>query len=230
MKNKKVLYITTFVIIALVLSIAVKVGINLSSSNSNSENRANLSNEEIQKIDEKSIILEVSLDASYKTGDIEELYDDASIVLVAEYVGDKKTIIEKNNTPFTLSIFKIKKIFKNDTKVKIDDEIITKKTGGIITVQQLLDARGTDFAKKIGADGLSKTESKSKYVKFYTNNNLGDKSLDEHKTRLLFLNYDERDGNFIIIQDDYGMLSYDEFTNTAFDIDNQNYKKYSFLK
>lgn len=231
MKNKKnYIYISILVAIALGIVIINNNGKEIFSLKGNREKQNFSEITNTTKNEDKEIILEVSLDASYKTGDIEELYKDSSVVVIADYIGDEKTIIEKNNTPFTLSKFKVKKIIKNGTTTKIGNEVTAKKMGGVITVQQLLDARDPAFAEKIGINKLSKEERKSKYVKFFSNANLGDKDLEKHKTRLLFLNYDKENECFVIVQDDYGMLSYNEDTNTAFDITNQSYKQYSFLK
>lgn len=229
MKNKKILF-TSILIVILGGVIVTKNGIKTASFKEDIEKEPYSEINYASEIDDELVTLEVSVDASYKTGDIEELYKDSSVVAIADYVEDKETIIEKNDSPYTLMVFSIKKIIKNDSAVKIGNKVITKKMGGTITVQQLLEARDAAFAEKLGVNNLTKEEKNSKYVKFYNNTNLGDKDLKEHKTRLLFLNYDEKNEYFVIVQDDYGMLSYNEENNTAFDITNQGYKEYSFLK
>lgn len=230
MKDKKSIICLSISVVIVVLGIAVAIKINnketlFKSTLENKEKNALISSE-----NEDNIILNVTMEASYKTGNIEELYEDSPVVLIAEFLRDEKTEIKYNDIPNTYSSFKIKQIIKNESGVKLGDEILVKRAGGVVTFQQLLDARGPEYAKKIGADNISKEKTKTGLVKFSHNNNLGDKSLNECKTRLLMLNYDKTDDTFVVMQDDYGMLSYDEKANTAFGIGDKKNIEYSFLQ
>lgn len=180
--------------------------------------------------DDENVILEVTMQNSYKTGDIEELYKDSSVVLIAEFLSNGKTEIKNNGIPNTYISFKIKKVLKNDSGIELGDKIDAKRTGGTVTVQELIAARGPEYAKKMGIDNMSKVAVQNKLVKFVNSDNLGDKSLTEWKTRLLMLTYDKEDNSFVIMQDEYGMLSYDETTNKAFGIKEGKNVEYSFLE
>lgn len=191
-----------------------------------------LANNDINNIilTNKNIILNVTMENSYKTGNINELYDDSAIVLIADFVNDEKTEIKYNGVPNTFSKFNIKKVLKNDSGVKLSNQIQIRRRGGIVTLKQLLNSRGEEYIKKMGVDNLSKEQIETGLVEFKNNNNLGDKDLNEWKTRLLLLNYNKDDNTFILMQDDYGMLSYDENNNTAYDFNSGEYIRYSFLK
>lgn len=230
MKNKKniLLYcLITLVVVGLSV-IAINHKNNLLKSKSNLEN--NLQEEINTNYNKDNIILNVTMESSYKTGNIEELYDDSSVVLIADFVADEKYIINDNGIPNTYSLFKVKKILKNESGKKISDTIYVKRTGGIVTLKQLIDARGEEYAKKMGINNLSKEKIENGLVEFKNNTNLGDKNLTEWKTRLLMLTYNKSDDTFSVMQDDYGMLSYNEKNNTMFDFNTKEYLKHSFLK
>lgn len=178
--------------------------------------------------DDENVIFEVTMNNSYKTGDIEELYKDSTVVLIGEFLSIGKTEIKNNGIPNTYISFKIKKVLKNNSGVELGDEIDAKRTGGTVTVQELIAARGIEYVKNMGIKNVETVQDK--LVKFNVSNNLGDKSLTEWKTRLLMLTYDKEDNSFVIMQDEYGMLSYDETTNKAFEIKEGKNVEYSFLE
>lgn len=226
MKNKKnIIYLcglfTIFIIGIVFVTVNNKENFLEKSPINNDSNNTILTN--------KNIILSVTMENSYKTGNINELYDDSTIVLIADYVNDEKTEIKYNGVPNTISKFNIKKVLKNDSGVKLSNQIQISRRGGVVTLKQLLNSRGEEYVKKMGVDNLSKEQIETGLVEFKNNNNLGDKDLNEWKTRLL-LNYNKDDNTFILMQDDYGMLSYDENNNTAYDFNSGEYIRYSFLK
>ena len=195
------------------------------SSNLNSEI------ESIKDNENKTYVLESSIDAEYLTGDIEELYNKyASVVVVADYIEDNKTEIQKNGTPFTFSKFRIKKVIKNESNQELGDIIEVRRMGGTITLQQLIDSRSEEFAEKLGVKGISREEAEKSLVKFFCDDFINDKNLDEHKTRLLMLSYDENTNSFMIEENSLGMLSYNEGDNTVFDYKTGEYTTFSFLK
>lgn len=174
------------------------------------------------------MIFEVTMNNSYKTGDIEELYEDSAVVLIGEFLSIGKTEIKDNGIPNTYISFKVKRILKNDSGVELGDVIDAKRTGGTVTVQELIAARGIEYVKNMGIKNIENVQGK--LVKFSVSNNLGDKSLDEWKTRLVMLTYDKEDNSFAIMQDEYGMLSYDGATNKAFGVKEKKNVGYSFLE
>lgn len=227
--NKKIIRLSSLaIIIALGIVITTKVD-----SKDFLKNSKSINSEQQKTILNKTndnIVLEVTMESSYRTGSIEELYNDSAVVLIAEYLSDVKTDIKTTGNPNTYSSFKVKKILKNESEQKINDTIIARRMGGTVTLKELLDVRSPEYAKKMGVDNLSEEQINTSLVKFTNNDELGDKSLNECKTRLLLLNYDKETNDFVIMQNDYGMLSYDENTNTAFDVNGHENIQYSFLK
>lgn len=226
-RNKKIIYLGIFLLVFVVGTVVILNNVNKDKMLKETDNGQE--NIPVSKNDDENVILEVTMQNSYKTGDIEELYKDSSVVLIAEFLSNGKTEIKNNGIPNTYISFKIKKVLKNDSGIELGDKIDAKRTGGTVTVQELIAARGPEYAKKMGIDNMSKVAVQNKLVKFVNSDNLGDKSLTEWKTRLLMLTYDKEDNSFVIMQDEYGMLSYDETTNKAFGISEKSNIEYSFL-
>lgn len=225
--NKKIIYLGIFLLIFIVGTVVILKNVNKDKMLKEADNKQE--NIPVSKNEDENVILEVAMQNSYKTGDIEELYKDSSVVLIAEFLSNGKTEIKNNGIPNTYISFKVKRILKNDSGIELGDKIDAKRTGGTVTVQELIAARGPEYAKKMGINNMSKAAVQNKLVKFVNSDNLGDKSLTEWKTRLLMLTYDKEDNSFVIMQDEYGMLSYDETTNKAFGINENNNIEYSFL-
>ena len=222
--NKKI-YLGIFL---LVLVVGVVVALNTDIKDKIFKDSSDGEENIVVSNDDENVIFEVTMNNSYKTGDIEELYEDSAVVLIGEFLSMGKTEIKNNGIPNTYISFKIKKVLKNDSGVELGDEIDAKRTGGTVTVQELIAARGIEYVKNMGIKNVETVYDK--LVKYNVSNNLGDKSLDEWKTRLVMLTYDKEDNSFAIMQDEYGMLSYDEATNKAFGIREGKNVEYSFLK
>ena len=182
-----------------------------------------------ETLDDGSIMYEVTSSYSYRTSNPEQLYEMANLVVIANFVEDVETQINENEVPFTISKFNVQSIIKNTGNFTIGEDILTKRSGGTVSLQQLLNARDDAFAEKIGANDLTANQKSSAKVRF-KNESIGDQSLEEEDTRLLFLHKDEDEEYFTIIANDYGMLSYDNTTKKAYNAKGNNYSSYSFLK
>ena len=182
-----------------------------------------------ETLDDGSIMYEVTSSYSYRTSNPEDLYEMANLVVIANFVEDVETQINENEVPFTISKFNVQSIIKNTGNFTIGEDILTKRSGGTVSLQQLLNARDDAFAEKIGANDLTANQKSSAKVRF-KNESIGDQSLEEEDTRLLFLHKDEDEEYFTIIANDYGMLSYDNTTKKAYNVKGNNYSSYSFLK
>ena len=182
-----------------------------------------------EALDDGTIMYEVTSSYSYRTSNPEQLYEMANLVVIANFVEDVETQINENEVPFTISKFNVQSIIKNTGNFTIGEDILTKRSGGTVSLQQLLNARDDAFAEKIGANDLTANQKSSAKVRF-KNESIGDQSLEEEDTRLLFLHKDEDEEYFTIIANDYGMLSYDNTTKKAYNAKGNNYSSYSFLK
>ena len=182
-----------------------------------------------EALDDGTIMYEVTSSYSYRTSNPEDLYEMANLVVIANFVEDVETQINENEVPFTISKFNVESIIKNTGNFTIGEDILTKRNGGTVSLQQLLNARDDAFAEKIGANDLTTNQKSSAKVRF-KNESIGDLSLEEENTRLLFLHKDEDEEYFTIIANDYGMLSYDNATKKAYNVKESNYTSYSFLK
>lgn len=182
-----------------------------------------------ETLDDGSILYEVTASYSYRNSSPENLYEMANLVVIANFVDDVETQIAENGVPFTISKFNVQSIVKNTGNFTIDGDILTKRSGGTVSLQQLLNARDDDFAEKIEADNLTISQKNSAKVRF-KNESIGDLSLEDEDTRLLFLHKDENEEYFTIISNDYGMISYDNTTNKAYNAEENTYSSYSFLK
>lgn len=182
-----------------------------------------------EALDDGTIMYEVTSSYSYRTSNPEDLYEMANLVVIANFVEDVETQINENEVPFTISKFNVQSIIKNTGNFTIGEDILTKRNGGTVSLQQLLNARDDAFAEKIGANDLTTNQKSSAKVRF-KNESIGDLSLEEENTRLLFLHKDEDEEYFTIIANDYGMLSYDNATKKAYNVKESNYTSYSFLK
>jgi len=226
MKNK-IIFCILIVLFIGIFALSFKHYKSIIKDNLNYNTNANLINDQSNNNDEEDYYLVVNGNATYKTGDINKLYDNADLVVIGEYLNDVEVNIKKNSTPTTISSFKIKKIIKSNIDFKLADTINVKYSGGVITVKQLLDSRDQDFAIKMGLDKMSNYETSNLKVKFNIDSELGDKPLNEWKTRLLLLTYNNN--QFDVLQNGYGMLSYNADNNTAYDIKTSKYITYSFL-
>ena len=182
-----------------------------------------------EALDDGTIMYVVTSSYSYRTSNPEDLYEMANLVVIANFVEDVETQINENEVPFTISKFNVQSIIKNTGNFTIGEDILTKRNGGTVSLQQLLNARDDAFAEKIGANDLTTNQKSSAKVRF-KNESIGDLSLEEENTRLLFLHKDEDEEYFTIIANDYGMLSYDNATKKAYNVKESNYTSYSFLK
>ena len=182
-----------------------------------------------EALDDGTIMYEVTSSYSYRTSNPEDLYEMANLVVIANFIEDVETQINENEVPFTISKFNVQSIIKNTENFTIGEDILTKRNGGTVSLQQLLNARDTAFAEKIGANDLTTNQKSSAKVRF-KNESIGDQSLEEENTRLLFLHKDEDEEYFTIIANEYGMLSYDNATKKAYNVKERNYTSYSFLK
>ncbi len=182
-----------------------------------------------ETLDDGSILYEVTASYSYRNSSPENLYEMANLVVIANFVDDVETQIAENGVPFTISKFNVQSIVKNTGNFTIDGDILTKRSGGTVSLQRLLNARDDDFAEKIEADNLTISQKNSAKVRF-KNESIGDLSLEDEDTRLLFLHKDENEEYFTIISNDYGMISYDNTTNKAYNAEENTYSSYSFLK
>ena len=182
-----------------------------------------------EALDDGTIMYEVTSSYSYRTSNPEDLYEMANLVVIANFVEDVETQINENEVPFTISKFNVQSIIKNTGNFTIGEDILTKRNGGTVSLQQLLNARDDAFAEKIRANDLTSNQKSSAKVRF-KNESIGDLSLEEENTRLLFLHKDEDEEYFTIIANDYGMLSYDNATKKAYNVKESNYTSYSFLK
>jgi len=226
---KKKIIISGFTIILIVSVIAFTIfnkSIFNYKNNGIKENN-NIVSENVGENDD--IIYEVFMSFDYVTGNPEKLYDMAELVLVADYIESVETHIEMNKNPYTVSEFKIDTIIKNKKNYELDETILVKYDGGIITLKQLLDSRDADFISKIGADDIDINDYANKKVNFKATS-ISDKSLDEQSKRILFLNYDVNYDYYVVLANDYGMLSYDSETNEIFDYATSDYKSVSFIK
>ena len=185
--------------------------------------------EKPETLDDGEIVYEVTASYSYRTSNPEQLYEMANLVVIANFIEDVETQINENEVPFTISKFNVQSIIKNTGDFTIGEDILTKRNGGTVSLQQLLNARDDAFAEKIGANDLTINQKSSAKVRF-KNESIGDQSLEEENTRLLFLHKDEDEDYFTIIANDYGMLSYDNTTKKAYNAKENNYSSYSFLK
>ena len=182
-----------------------------------------------ETLDDGSIMYEVTASYSYPTSNPEDLFEMANLVVIANFVEDVETEINENEVPFTISKFNVQSIIKNTGNFAIGEDILTKRSGGTISLQQLLNARDDDFAEKIGANDLTTAQKSSAKVRFKSES-IGDQSIEEEDTRLLFLHKAEGEEYFTIIANDYGMLSYNNTTKKAFNAKENNYSSYSFLE
>ena len=225
--KKIILFILCLFLISLLLILKF-VGIKQYNKNENSFEPITIKEEIID--DNEDYFMVVNGNATYRTDDINELYNKADLVVIADYINDKNVSIQKNASPITLSTFKIIKTIKNNLDFKLKENIEVQYIGGVITLKQLLDSRDESFASKLGLDKNTITDSSNLKVQFNIDSELGDKSLKEHKTRLLLLSYNTHKNVFEAIQNGYGMLSYNLTDNTAYDFKNGKYIAYSFLK
>ena len=182
-----------------------------------------------EALDDGTIMYEVTSSYSYRTSNPEDLYEMANLVVIANFVEDVETQINENEVPFTISKFNVQRIIKNTVNYTTAKDILVKRDDGTVSLQQLLNARDDAFAEKIGANDLTTNQKSSAKVRF-KNESIGDLSLEEENTRLLFLHKDEDEEYFTIIANDYGMLSYDNATKKAYNVKESNYTSYSFLK
>ena len=74
---------------------------------------------------------------------------------------------------------------------------------------------------KIGANDLTTAQKSSAKVRFKSES-IGDQSIEEEDTRLLFLHKAEGEEYFTIIANDYGMLSYNNTTKKVFNAKENN--------
>lgn len=166
----------------------------------------------------------------YVTDDIEELYKRSSVVVIADYVDDENTELNSGSLPQTLSKFEIKKILKNESNKDLRSEVLAQRIGGTVSLKELIEVKGLEYCKSNVDEGITEENSENCVVKLYHDDFLNDKSIYEHKTRLLMLNFDENLGKFVVNQNSFGMLSYNEDDGTAFDFNTLKYVKYSFLQ
>ena len=225
--KNKIIFCILILLFIVIFTLTFKHYKSITKDNLNHNTNVNLINNQSNNTDEEDYYLVVNGNATYKTGDINKLYDNADLVVIGEYLNDVEVNIKKNSTPITTSSFKIKKVIKSNIDFKLTDTINVKYSGGVITVKQLLDSRDQDFAIKMGLDKMSNYETSNLKVKFNIDSELGDKSLNEWKTRLLLLTYNNY--QFDVLQNGYGMLSYNPDDNTAYDIKTSKYITYSFL-
>ena len=226
MRNK-IIFCILILLFIVIFTLFLKHYKSITKDKLNYNTNLNLINNQSNNTDEEDYYLVINGNATYKTSDINKLYDNADLVVIGEYLNDVEVNIKKNSTPTTISSFKIKKVIKSNIDFKLTDTINVKYSGGVITVKQLLDSRDQDFAIKMGLDKMSNYETSNLKVKFNIDSELGDKSLNEWKTRLLLLNYNNY--QFDVLQNGYGMLSYNPDDNTAYDIKTSKYITYSFL-
>ena len=132
--------------------------------------------------------------------------------------------------PQTLSKFKIKKILKNESNKDLGSEVLAQRIGGTVSLKELIEVKGLEYCKSNVDEGITEENSENCVVKLYHDDFLNDKSIYEHRTRLLMLNFDENLGKFVVNQNSFGMLSYNEDDGTAFDFNTLKYVKYSFLQ
>ena len=176
---------------------------------------------------EEKYVYEAIITADTIATDPKSLYEYSELVLIADYQKDVSTKIFDNGNPYTTSEFKIERVIKNSNNRKLDDSILVRYLGGVVTVEELLKTKDEDFKQKIGADIMTQETRKSAKIKFSTED-IGDSSLKEHPKRILFINYNETTNDYIIVTDQYGMVSFDN--NTIFDSQTKKYTNYSFLK
>lgn len=182
-----------------------------------------------QENEEKPEIIEATISADYAVIKPEDLYEYSDIVLEVEYLKDIKTVLNEIGTPFTTSEFKINKVLKNTTNNNLENTIQAKYLGGTVSLTQLLAVKDEAFKEKIGISTVEMSRASSIQVQ-YSSANTGDKSLQENKNRIIFVSYNESTNDYSIVSDKFGMISYDNSSNKAYDILTKTEKQFAFLK
>lgn len=182
-----------------------------------------------QENGETKEIIEATISADYAVIKPEDLYEYSDIVLEVEYLKDVKTVLNESGTPFTTSEFKINKILKNTTNNNLENTIQAKYSGGTVPLTQLLSLKDESFKEKLGIGAVEMARAGSIQVR-YSSENIGDKSLEEDKNRIIFVNYNENTNDYSIVSDKYGMISYNSSSNKAFDVFSKSEKQFTFLK
>ena len=109
----------------------------------------------------------------------------------------------------------------------MNETLSARYIGGVVSLKDVSNSNSESLKKKVNLEGLTEEELERKKIKFSLED-IGDKSLKENKERILFLNYDEKTGEFIVVADNYGMISQKD--GTIFDVKTKSYKSFSFLK
>ncbi len=203
------------------------IGVGIITIHSQKEFNDNLNSNEIGEKHQDEIYMEVNIMADYAVIDPKDLYNYSDIVVLANYEKDKATKISSSGQAFTTSDFKITKVLKNKKDIYLNETLSARYIGGVVSLKDVSNSNSESLKKKVNLEGLTEEELERKKIKFSLED-IGDKSLKEKKERILFLNYDEKTGEFIVVADNYGMISQKD--GTIFDVKTKSYKSFSFLK
>jgi len=172
------------------------------------------------------IIYEGTIQGYYLNRDPEKLFDLADIVVLAEYQKDISSKIYDRDV-YTTSEFKILKTLKNKENSKLGEKISVRYLGGTISIEEFLKSRDEATKEKLGLNQMTTQEKKSKKIKF-SSEDIGDKKITENSQRILFLQYDEKENDYIVISGQYGMVSFEN--NLIYNGETKQKSSYSFLK
>ncbi len=190
--------------------VAIIVGI-LFISSKNSNNLLNPASPYIDKTnttnDTKFITYKVGSECDVLWVSPEDLYENAELVVLADYKDDIKSYPSESGMPMTLSNFTVKKVYKGNLKGKTT--IAVNYRGGTITLEQYLSSQPQSKIEKMGYDKAS--EEEKKYTLFEYESSVQDFSFKETpENYILFLSFYEESNSYYPLSADYGISKVNE--------------------
>lgn len=168
----------------------------------------------------------IAEESDYRAIHPKDLYKQADVVIIGNYVTDNSISVGEANKIITESSFNIKEVIKGGNLLNSYNNIDIEYYGGEVSIEDYVDHLDPDQIKKRGYDKLTEEEkrvSKIKYVP-YKETLLTNREKDTTKDYMIFLSYDETNNKYFILSEGYGMREIKE-DDMLFNPDTQTFEK-----
>lgn len=171
-----------------------------------------------------------SYDSIYDNANTTELENRSDIILVGKVKSIDGVInyseeLEEYIMTSTVGTIETQSIIKSDNKISENSEFSFIRVGGTISVAEYEKSLAPRQIIRQGIDKLSQEEKESMYIKFAYEDDI---EIEEGKSYLMYLKFEEKLNKYRIIGMEYGLKEYKASTREVKNNQNQNWEKIGY--
>lgn len=179
-------------------------------------------NTDVSIVEDQKVSYEISYSCDYIWTSVEDLYENADLVIIGTYKETKNTYYAKDyGRLISTGVVEAETVVKGNL---IDMNFEIEYYGGIMSVSDFINQNGKEVTKQFVSDNLEEQEVKERYIGEKSGTSVN--AREGHKY-LMFLNYDKDTDHYFVGSDGYGMREVNN-EGKVWNIDSSKYEQINF--